>query len=84
MLKYEYPKGNIWKEGGKMNINELKGEIAKNGLSIPKVADLLGMSRKTLYSRVEGTTPFTQREISALAKLLNLDSTKMMVIFLTI
>ena len=47
-----------------MNINELKAEIARHELTIPKLADMIQMSKKTLYSRVKGETSFTQQEIS--------------------
>lgn len=64
-----------------MNINDLKAEIARNNLSIPKLAELIDIDKKTLYSRMNGETNFKQEEISAIAKVLNLTSDKIMFIF---
>lgn len=64
-----------------MNINDLRAEIARNNLSIPKLAELINIDKKTLYSRMNGETNFKQEEISAIAKVLNLTSEKIMFIF---
>lgn len=64
-----------------MNINDLKAEIARNNLSIPKLAELIDIDKKTLYSRMNGETNFKQEEISAIAKVLDLTSDKIMFIF---
>lgn len=64
-----------------MNINDLRAEIARNNLSIPKLAELINVDKKTLYSRMNGETNFKQDEISAIAKVLELTSEKIMLIF---
>lgn len=64
-----------------MNINDLRAEIARNNLSIPKLAELINVDKKTLYSRMNGETNFKQEEISAIAKVLELTSEKIMFIF---
>lgn len=64
-----------------MNYNDLNAEIARCGLSIPKLADKIGIGKKTLYSRMRGDTDFSQAEIVQISKVLKLDSTKMIAIF---
>lgn len=66
-----------------MNANELKAEIARNNLTIPKLAELINLNKTTLYSRINGKTPFTQKEITAIAKILNLSKEKIFFIFFT-
>ena len=43
-----------------MNINDLKAEIARKNLSIPKLAELINVDKKTLYSRMNGEKSFKQ------------------------
>ncbi|WP_293969247.1 helix-turn-helix transcriptional regulator [uncultured Ruminococcus sp.] len=66
-----------------MNSNELKAEIVRNNLTIPKLAKLINVNKTTLYSRISGKTPFTQKEITAIAKILNLSKEKIFFIFFT-
>lgn len=65
----------------KLNINDLNAEIARCSLSIPKLAELIGMDKKTLYSRIKGETAFKQPEIALISKVLNLSSEKILAIF---
>ena len=64
-----------------MNIDDLKAEIARNNLSVPKLAKLLKMDKKTLYTRINGETTFKQEEISAIANVLHLTSEQILSIF---
>lgn len=64
-----------------MNINDLNAEIARCNLSIPKLAALIGMDKKTLYSRMNGETAFKQPEIVKISKILNLTQDKIYAIF---
>lgn len=64
-----------------MNINDLNAEIARCNLSVPKLAELMGISKKTLYSRMDGKTAFSQPEIQKIAKILNLNQEKILCIF---
>ena len=64
-----------------MNINDLKAEIARNDLTIPKLALLIGMDKKTLYSRINGDTSFKQEEIVKLSQVLNLSEDSILHIF---
>ncbi len=64
-----------------MNIEDLKAEIARNNLSVPKLAKLIRLDKKTLYTRLNGKTDFKQEEIANIAKILNLSSEQIVSIF---
>lgn len=64
-----------------MNINDLNAEIARRGLTIPKLAELVGIDKKTLYSRMKCETSFKQTEIVKISKILNLSKDKIFGIF---
>lgn len=66
-----------------MNIDNLNAEIARCRLSIPALAEKIGMSKKTLYSRMRGETSFTQKEIAAISGVLNLSDEQILNIFFT-
>lgn len=64
-----------------MNINDLNAEIARCGLTVPKLADRIGMDKKTLYSRMKCETSFKQPEIAKISQILNLSQDKIFSIF---
>ena len=64
-----------------MNISELKGEMARQNISIPQLAKEMGVSKKLIYSRFNGKTPFTQPEIYSISQILKLDNNAIMSIF---
>lgn len=64
-----------------MDVNSLNAEIARKGLSIPKLADSIGISKKTLYSRIQGKTLFKQDEIMQISKVLCLNREQIFLIF---
>ncbi len=64
-----------------MNALDLKAEIARCDLTIPKLADMIGLDKKTLYSRISGETSFKQSEIVKISQVLKLDEGKIMHIF---
>lgn len=64
-----------------MNFDDLNAEIARCGLSIPKLADKIGIGKKTMYSRMRGETSFNQAEISKISNVLKLDDDKILSIF---
>lgn len=66
-----------------MNINDLKAEIARNNLTIPKLAEIIGLDKKTLYSRMNGESAFKQPEIAAISQTLNLSEESIIRIFFT-
>ena len=61
-----------------MNALDLKAEIARCDLTIPKLADMIGLDKKTLYSRISGETSFKQSEIVKISQVLKLDQAKLM------
>ena len=64
-----------------MNFSELRAEMGRCNLSIPKLADIIKVSKKTLYSRFSGETDFSQPEIVSIAKALNLSDEAILRIF---
>ena len=61
----------------------LKMEMIKREVSVPKLAEKIGISKKTLYSRMRGDTSFTQSEIVKISNVLSLDNEQMLSIFFT-
>ena len=64
-----------------MNLHDLKAEIARNDLTIPRLAELMGLDKKTLYSRINGDSSFKQPEIVKLSQILNLSEDTIIRIF---
>lgn len=64
-----------------MNIQDLKAEIARCDLTLPKLADLIGIDKKTMYSRINGETSFKQDEIVKISTALKLTDEKILSIF---
>ena len=58
----------------------LKGELVKRGLSIPKICDLTGISRKRMYSHLKANT-FTQHEIGLISDAAGFTNEDMLCIF---
>lgn len=60
-----------------MNTNELKAEFARKGYTQQQVADLMGISLKTLYNKMNSKNRrggFTDKEIKRLCEILHLKS----------
>lgn len=49
-------------------LHNLEAEIARRGLAKQKVADCIGISKRTLYDKLTGKTTFTINEASKLQK----------------
>lgn len=64
-----------------MQINELKAEVVRNGLTMGEVADLIGMQRTTLWRRFNDPAGFTVGEIRKLKETLNLSGQRILDIF---
>lgn len=64
-----------------MNAEELKAEILRNNLTIPKLAKIIGIDKQTLYCKMRGESSFTQLEISKIYKALNLNAVRLCEIF---
>lgn len=56
-----------------MKTDELRGIIAKNGLSQNKVAEAIGITPKTFYSKMKKGV-FGSDEISIMVKLLKIEN----------
>lgn len=66
-----------------LNIKELKIELIKQNLSIPKLADLLHKNKTTMYKRFNGKVSFSQKEISDISTILGLSQERIFEIFFT-
>lgn len=64
-----------------MQINELKAEIVRNGMTLGEVADKIGMQRTTLWRRFKNPDEFTMAEVKRIKTVLNLDGDKVLTIF---
>lgn len=72
------------KGGSATRSNLLRAEIVANGLTIAEVAEKLGLSRNTMFSRLSGATPFNTDEVILLCEILHIsDPRRKVEIFLT-
>lgn len=51
----------------------LKAELVKHGISIAKLAQMIGISEKSMRNKINGETDFTFPEAQAIRKVLNTD-----------
>lgn len=68
--------------GERMNKNLLKSIIYKKGLTIKKVAEMLGITRISLSIKISGKTPFSIKDIKNLRKILGLTDKEIIKIFI--
>ena len=64
-------------------IEMLKTKMEKSGLKITSIAEKAGISRETLYNRLNGCGEFKASEITSLTIVLNLSKEERDEIFLT-
>lgn len=65
-----------------VNINKLKGKIVERGMSMETLADLTGLSRATLYRKINANgEDFTIREADSIAHALELTYEEVNAIF---
>lgn len=64
-----------------MNFPELKAAMARKNINIPLLAEMLKISKKTIYSRFSGETDFSLSEIRKIAEILELSSEEILIIF---
>lgn len=60
-----------------MNTNELKAEFTRKGYTQQQIANLMGISLKTLYNKMNSKNKrggFTDKEIERLSEILGLNS----------
>ena len=65
-----------------MNRNLLEGLIKIKGLTTAKLAAEMGISQAALYKRLQGTQDFSVSEIKLIQKILDLNTTDVVKIFL--
>jgi len=57
-----------------MDKYKLQYIMKKNGISVEDMAKKMGISKSTLYSKMNGRSQFTLAEIQMIIKILDLDS----------
>ncbi|EPD83318.1 hypothetical protein HMPREF1529_02694 [Microbacterium sp. oral taxon 186 str. F0373] len=55
----------------------VRAELARQRIKTPHVADALGVSRPTLYSRLAGKSSFTIRELDRIADVIGVDTLRL-------
>lgn len=65
-----------------MNANRLKAKIVENGLNISKTAELIGVSKSSLYRKLNGSDRLTINEAAKLKNILELTDLEALEIFL--
>jgi predicted transcriptional regulator len=65
-----------------MNVNKLKGKIVEKGLTIGKLASMIGINRSTLYRKLNAST-LTVKEVNLIVKALELSREEAIDIFFT-
>lgn len=62
---------------GGNNLENLKDVRKKSGLKVQKIAEDLGVSRKTYYNKENGYSSFEVEDLIILSKLFNLEITEL-------
>lgn len=70
------------KRGDNVNANKLRGKIVEKGISVGKVADLIGMNRSSLYRKLNDSEKLTIGEAIKLKNVLELSNYEAFEIFL--
>lgn len=65
-----------------MNANKLKAKIVENGLNISKTAELIGVSKSSLYRKLNANDRLTINEAAKLKNILELTDLEALEIFL--
>lgn len=63
------------------NINELKAECVRNGLTLENLATKIGVNPATLHRKLSGETEFRRNELQIIKIILNLNDEKFLSIF---
>lgn len=66
-----------------MNVNKLKGKIVENGLSVGKLADLIGIERSSMYRKLNDFKKITIGDAEKIKGALKLNDEEAYEIFLS-
>ena len=65
-----------------VNINKLRGKIVECGLTVEKLASLIGLSKSAFYRKLKGSGEnFSIKEANDIAEILNLTAEEVNAIF---
>lgn len=66
-----------------MNVGKLKGKIVENGMNVEKVAEAIGITRTSLYRKLNNAEKITIGEAVKMKNVLSLTNEEATDIFLT-
>ena len=66
-----------------MNATKLKERIREKGLSVSKTASLIGISKSSLYDKINGICPMTIGDAEKIKEILELSNSEASDIFLS-
>ena len=64
-----------------MNIRALMIKLIEHGYTTARLAELLGISKSSVYRKLSGTTEFTRQEIALIRNAFSLDDDSLVEIF---
>lgn len=64
-----------------MNEMELRGEMARQGFTVKKLAESIGIGKKAMSAKLTGKSDFRQSEIKKISTVLKLDNARIIAIF---
>lgn len=63
------------------NMNELKAECVRNGMTLEKLAGKIGINNSTLHRKINGNTEFNRNELQIIRDCLKLSDKQFISIF---
>lgn len=63
------------------NMGELKAECVRNGISLEKLAEKIGINNSTLYRKINRNTEFNRNELQIIRECLKLSDEQFIAIF---
>lgn len=64
-----------------VDTNKLRGKIVERGMSVPVVADKMGIHKSTFYRKIAGNCPITIQDADLLVSILGLTAEEAKSIF---
>lgn len=55
----------------------IRDKMNQKGISVMKLSEELGLSKKTMYNKLQGNTEFTLSEVRELIQILNIENIRL-------
>lgn len=68
-------------KGTTINCNMLKGKIIERGLTVEKLAEIMGIDKSTLYRKLSNGDTMLVKDANTIVKALNLSANEALAIF---